>query len=42
MSCKNVELLVPPEVKIQRCTVHKLRNIARYCPQALQARIRPV
>jgi len=28
-----------PDVKVQRCTVHKLRNIARYCPRALQARI---
>ena len=31
-----------PEVKIQRCIVHKLRNIARHCPRALQARISPV
>jgi transposase-like protein len=28
-----------PEVKIQRCTVHKLRNIARHCPRAIQATI---
>jgi len=42
MSLKNVELSEPLEVKIQRCTVHKLGNIARYCPQALQARISPV
>lgn len=25
-----------PGVKVQRCTVHKLRNIANHCPQAIQ------
>lgn len=28
-----------PGVKIQRCTVHKLRNISNHCPRAIQARI---
>jgi putative transposase len=28
-----------PEVKVQRCTVHKLRNISNHCPRAIQARI---
>jgi putative transposase len=28
-----------PDAKVQRCTVHKLRNIARHCPRAIQARI---
>ena len=26
-------------VKVQRCTVHKLRNIANHCPRAIQASI---
>jgi len=25
-----------PDVKVQRCTVHKLKIIARHCPRALQ------
>ncbi len=28
-----------PDVKVQRCTVHKLRNISNHCPRAIQARI---
>jgi len=28
-----------PDVKVQRCTVHKLRNIARHCPRAIQASV---
>jgi putative transposase len=28
-----------PEVKVQRCTVHKLRNIANHCPRAIQATV---
>ena len=25
-----------PDVPVQRCTVHKLQNIARHCPRAIQ------
>jgi len=28
-----------PGVKVQRCTVHKLRNIANHCPRAIQATV---
>jgi len=28
-----------PDVPIQRCTVHKLRNIANHCPRAIQANV---
>jgi len=28
-----------PEVKVQRCTVHKLRNIANHCPRNIQASV---
>ena len=28
-----------PGVKVQHCTVHKLRNIANHCPRAIQATV---
>jgi len=28
-----------PDVKVQRCTVHKMRNIASHCPRAIQERL---
>ena len=28
-----------PDVKVQRCTVHKLRNIANHCPRAVQTNV---
>lgn len=28
-----------PDVSIQRCTVHKLRNIANHCPRAIHASV---
>ncbi len=28
-----------PDVKVQRCTVHKLINIANHCPRAIQANV---